>query len=73
MASRDTDCSPVFFVRFRVPIRKLISVLYVVPNIWSGVYGNSGATIKTNIYMSTTFLNKSKRRNRVGVVCSVII
>ena len=57
MVCRDADLPPVFLVRCRLSVGKLISVLYIVPNIWFGVDGNSGATSKNSyIYMYTTRL-----------------
>ena len=44
MVCRDADLPPVFLVRCRLSVGKLISVLYIVPNIWFGVDGNAGAT-----------------------------
>ena len=57
MALHDADSYPLFPVGCIVAVRKFISVFYLVPNIWFGVDGNSGATRKNSyIYMYTTRL-----------------
>ena len=54
MARCDTDCCPMLLIKCRVGLCKLISVFFVVSNIWFGVDENSGATSKKNPYMYTT-------------------
>lgn len=56
-----------------VAVRKFFDVFFVVTNIWFGVDGNNGATIKNNISVCPRLVKNPNPRNRVGAVCSVII
>ena len=71
MSWRGSHCSSVFIVKFIVSVHKFISILFVVPKIFFGVYWNAG-TEKNNLYMSTISKN-SKQQKRVGLICSVYI
>ena len=59
MAHHAADLPPVLPVRCRVALRKFISVLYVVTNIWFGVYGKSVATSK-NVFTCPQFVKKTE-------------
>ena len=38
-------------MRRRVAVLKLISILYIIPKIWFGIYGNAGATSKKALHV----------------------
>ena len=73
MERHDNYYPPALLLRCRVAGHKFISVFYVVPKIWFGVDGNTSATSKNKLYISTSRLKNSNGRNRFGAACSVHI
>ena len=59
----------MLLVSCTVSLRKFVSLLYVVSNIWFGVDGNSGAKSKKALYVHNLFEKpRATGRSRSGFI-----